>query len=376
MRKLSIGSAIAALVAAPAIASAQDETVLVTGSAGAAVPVDEFHDDMADTGIVGGIGIYGTLAPQVALGGRVDAAVMPHQGESVGDVADTPDSSTLGGGTLTAALRLRPFASRGDVERGTGLYLEAAGGGGLIEDRVLPAIAPGLGYMFRAGDVGLGPNARYLHVIDPDTGDNREDLKVATFGLELVLFDRRAPRYVAPPMERPIPEPIERFEPAARFEAADRDGDGILDMHDACPDEPETFNRVNDHDGCPDSDALDLRGGRAVLDEKTFFDYDSDVLRVEGRARLDETVELWNEEGDNWVSLRVMGHADARGPMPYNEDLSRRRALAVKAYLVERGIPEGKIDVEAYGERAPAIPNADTEREHQLNRRVEFVIVK
>jgi peptidoglycan-associated lipoprotein len=71
-----------------------------------------------------------------------------------------------------------------------------------------------------------------------------------------------------------------------------------------------------------------------------------------------------------------MGHADVRGPMPYNEQLSQRRAESVRQYLSSKGMPAEIIDTEAYGETAPVIPDASTEREHQLNRRVEFWIVR
>ena len=72
----------------------------------------------------------------------------------------------------------------------------------------------------------------------------------------------------------------------------------------------------------------------------------------------------------------LCGHADARGPQQYNVDLSRRRAAAVKDYLTSLDVPESKLDIQAFGEIDPAVPQAETEAEHRQNRRVEFVIVR
>ena len=55
--------------------------------------------------------------------------------------------------------------------------------------------------------------------------------------------------------------------------------------------------------------------------------------------------------------------------------LGQRRAAAAKAYLVQRGIAEGRIDIVSYGEERPAVPNATTEAQHQQNRRDEFEII-
>lgn len=189
--------------------------------------------------------------------------------------------------------------------------------------------------------------------------------------------DERGPDDDRPVLERPIPQPVERFEPASRFEPdGDRDGDGIVDRDDACVDRPETVNGVNDHDGCPDSASIQMTQDRVVIDGKSFFEYDEATVRPEGQRKLDEIATLYRAHGSDWKTLRVMGHADRRGPMPYNLDLSRRRAAAVRDYLVAQGIPSSVIDIEAYGETRPAVPNADTEREFQMNRRVEFRIVR
>jgi outer membrane protein OmpA-like peptidoglycan-associated protein len=47
--------------------------------------------------------------------------------------------------------------------------------------------------------------------------------------------------------------------------------------------------------------------------------------------------------------LVLSGHADKRGPQAYNQPLSERRAALAKRFLVEQGIPEAKIETQAYG---------------------------
>ncbi len=71
--------------------------------------------------------------------------------------------------------------------------------------------------------------------------------------------------------------------------------------------------------------------------------------------------------------LEVSGHADRSGTPQYNQVLSRRRAEAVAAELVRRGIARTEISIQAFGESRPLVPTADGVREPQ-NRRVEIVL--
>ena len=70
--------------------------------------------------------------------------------------------------------------------------------------------------------------------------------------------------------------------------------------------------------------------------------------------------------------IEVAGHADRSGTPQYNQRLSQRRADAVRAYLSGRGIPDGVIATEAFGESRPRVDTADGVREVQ-NRRVEVL---
>ena len=84
---------------------------------------------------------------------------------------------------------------------------------------------------------------------------------------------------------------------------------------------------------------------------------------------LDSTAqELVNERAQG--NVEIAGHTDAVGSEQYNQYLSERRAEAVKAYLVERGVPANRISVIGYGELQPRDTN-DTVAGRRLNRRVE-----
>lgn len=67
----------------------------------------------------------------------------------------------------------------------------------------------------------------------------------------------------------------------------------------------------------------------------------------------------------------LAGYADKSGSSSYNVGLSQRRADAVKAYMASKGIPDGVMTTQAFGESNPRVETADGVRELQ-NRRVEI----
>lgn len=103
-----------------------------------------------------------------------------------------------------------------------------------------------------------------------------------------------------------------------------------------------------------------------------FFDFDKSVLKAEGKAKLDDLAEKVKA-----IKLEVViavGHADATGPDAYNQKLSVRRAEAVKAYLVSKGIEANRIYTEGKGEGQPVADNK-TREGRAKNRRVEVEVV-
>jgi OOP family OmpA-OmpF porin len=75
------------------------------------------------------------------------------------------------------------------------------------------------------------------------------------------------------------------------------------------------------------------------------------------------------------LEIDIEGHADETGTDEHNLILSRLRANAVKAIIVEYGVEEKRITTHAYGESRPKVPG-HTEEQFRQNRRVEFTVTR
>ncbi len=89
----------------------------------------------------------------------------------------------------------------------------------------------------------------------------------------------------------------------------------------------------------------------AIVMENIFYDFDSASLRPESETELEKLVDLMNEFPE--VLVELSAHTDRKGSDEYNEDLSRRRAESVVAYLVDRGIDKGRLSATGYGKAQP-----------------------
>jgi OOP family OmpA-OmpF porin len=103
-----------------------------------------------------------------------------------------------------------------------------------------------------------------------------------------------------------------------------------------------------------------------------FFDFDKYVLKPEGRAKLDDLVSKIKDV--NLEVIIAVGHTDWIGTKEYNQKLSVRRAEAVKAYLVSKGIEKNRIYTEGKGKTQPVADNRTAEGRAK-NRRVEIEVV-
>lgn len=112
--------------------------------------------------------------------------------------------------------------------------------------------------------------------------------------------------------------------------------------------------------------------GATVQIENIYFDLGKAVLREESFEELDRLVEMLVEHKE--MVIEVSGHTDNQGNALLNKKLSGERALAVRNYLVEKGIPEERMTSKGYGFDKPLTTN-DTELNRAKNRRVEFMIL-
>lgn len=112
---------------------------------------------------------------------------------------------------------------------------------------------------------------------------------------------------------------------------------------------------------------------KVTLAADAYFDYDKSVVKAEGKAKLND---LAAKIGNlNLETLVATGHTDSRGSDKYNQALSMRRANAVKAYLVSKGIAADRILVEGKGESELAVNPEKTAADYAANRRVIIEVV-
>jgi outer membrane protein OmpA-like peptidoglycan-associated protein len=145
---------------------------------------------------------------------------------------------------------------------------------------------------------------------------------------------------------------------------ADTDGDGVADIDDRCPAVKGTIANK----GCPEI-APEVLQKITNIASKIFFETNSDVLKVASTHELDELATiLRNNEG---AILTIEGHTDSRGTDEYNMTLSQKRANAVRAYLIGKGIAENRLKAMGFGETTPIADN-NTKAGMAKNRRVEL----
>lgn len=160
--------------------------------------------------------------------------------------------------------------------------------------------------------------------------------------------------------------------------------------------EPETDTGMNDAPQTPvvqdenistvnnsgDIDAQNLGGtnyfsaDQSGLDQfaetdRVFFDYDSDVLTSEARAKLQLHAEWLNHH--TGVDVVIEGHCDERGTRDYNLALGERRALAVKNYLIALDVASNRMSTISYGKERPEVVGSDATSWKQ-NRRGVLVV--
>jgi outer membrane protein OmpA-like peptidoglycan-associated protein len=199
------------------------------------------------------------------------------------------------------------------------------------------------------------------------------------------------------------PEDKDGFEDDDGCPDPDNDKDGILDVNDKCPNEPEDFDGFEDEDGCPDPDNdkdgipdasdrcpnepgpasnggcppqfnfINVTPEKIELKQSIFFQTAKAVIMTKSYGLLDEVATVLLARPT--MQVRIEGHTDSRGAHAYNLRLSQSRADSVKAYLVGKGISSDRMESKGYGPDQP-IDNNKTAAGRERNRRVEFMITQ
>lgn len=117
-----------------------------------------------------------------------------------------------------------------------------------------------------------------------------------------------------------------------------------------------------------------FKGGSEYILPVVYFDFDRYNLKREYIPLLDQLGKYLVENKD--YKLRITGYASSEGKTDYNFKLGLKRAESVKSYLVKRyNIDASRLTTDSEGEANPALPNS-THFNRQINRRVEFTLVK
>ncbi len=151
----------------------------------------------------------------------------------------------------------------------------------------------------------------------------------------------------------------------------DPDHDGIANDKDKCPDQPETMNGYQDDDGCPDElpEAVKRFSGTMPGIE---FEFGQATIRPVSYPVLDKAAETLVQYPD--LKISIVGHTDNVGAHDHNVELSRKRAEAVKTYLVGKKIDAARIQAEGAGPDKP-LSTENTPAARAKNRRIEFSII-
>lgn len=103
------------------------------------------------------------------------------------------------------------------------------------------------------------------------------------------------------------------------------------------------------------------------------FEVGKDIIKPESFPSLDVLAQTLTD-APTW-KLKLSGHTDNTGSAAFNLALSKKRAEAVKKYLVSKGVTADRITTEGLGSTKPIASN-DTAEGRNANRRVEFLIIK
>ena len=110
---------------------------------------------------------------------------------------------------------------------------------------------------------------------------------------------------------------------------------------------------------------------KLTMSNEISFDVDSAAIKPAFKPTMVKVAEVLKKYDRNEIT--IIGHTDATGPETYNQQLSERRAVAVREQLITLGVPASRLRAFGRGELEPRAENA-SEAGRQLNRRVEIMV--
>lgn len=263
------------------------------------------------------------------------------------------------------------------------------------------------GVRFNGGDVvhfGLGGSYKLNDSWGPYSGPDYRFFFQGSIDIPLLPGDRDGDGIRDSKDRCPDdPEDFDGFEDSDGCPDLDNDKDGIPDAEDQCPNEPEDFDGFEDSDGCPDPD----NDGDGILDvddkcpnepenfngiddedgcpdekpkpeitrftlEGLKFKPNSAELVPGTYASLEKAGEMLREYPE--ISVVIEGHAASTGRPDFEASLSQERADSIKKFMIGTyGVDSGRIKTVGYGSTKPIGDNSN-EAGRRMNRRIEFVV--
>ena len=112
-----------------------------------------------------------------------------------------------------------------------------------------------------------------------------------------------------------------------------------------------------------------ISDGTSISLDNILFDFNKSTLLSSSLPQLDKLSKILAQHTD--LSVDIVGHTDSIGSTAYNQELSMKRAVSVREYLVEKGISSSRINCIGKGSEEPLLANT-TEENRAKNRRIEF----
>jgi outer membrane protein OmpA-like peptidoglycan-associated protein len=116
-----------------------------------------------------------------------------------------------------------------------------------------------------------------------------------------------------------------------------------------------------------------VKEGSVSVLKNIFFDTDKYDLQEKSITELQKIIRYLNENPA--TRIEISGHTDNVGSVTYNRQLSENRAKSVYNYLTKNGVDPKRMMPKGYGADKPVGSN-DTEEGRQLNRRIEFKVIR
>ena len=113
---------------------------------------------------------------------------------------------------------------------------------------------------------------------------------------------------------------------------------------------------------------------KAIVLDNIYYDLNKADIRSDAALELNKLVKILKDNPA--IRIELSSHTDSRSSDEYNLTLSQQRAQAAVDYLVSQGIAADRMVAKGYGETKLLVPNAQTEEEHQTNRRTEFKVIE